>query len=83
MRVIGTCSNCGGNVCVPSIWHSVYPPQPKCSGCGATAVSSLPVIRTRPDPRREPGTLGEYVGQGSVRDDRFISESDDGRSTWL
>jgi len=33
--VVGTCSLCGGPVCVPTIWMSVVPPTPTCANCGA------------------------------------------------
>lgn len=36
-RVIGRCSECGGTVSLPTVWHSVNRPTPKCEGCGATA----------------------------------------------
>lgn len=36
-RVIGSCSKCGGAVSVPSYWHSVKPPVPRCQKCGASA----------------------------------------------
>ena len=45
---IGTCSICGGRVCVPSVWISIIPPTPHCEGCGAVPVEAHgPVIPMR------------------------------------
>ena len=61
-EVIGECSICGGDVCVPRIWHGVNPPKPRCNGCGAVARSG-PVIDMRPaNPRG-------YRGQHSWKHD--------------
>lgn len=35
--IVGTCSICSGPVCVPTAYHSIVPPTPKCADCGATA----------------------------------------------
>lgn len=35
--IVGTCSICSGPVCVPTAYHSIVPPTPKCNDCGATA----------------------------------------------
>lgn len=45
---IGTCSICGGQVCVPHIWMSVNPPVPQCAQCGAVAANHGPVIPMKP-----------------------------------
>lgn len=42
--IIGKCSNCGGNVSVPEVYHSVVPPVPTCDHCGAKKKSDLPTI---------------------------------------
>ena len=43
--IVGTCSCCGGPVCVPTAYHSVIPPVPTCQRCGATKRQSYgPVI---------------------------------------
>jgi hypothetical protein len=48
-RHVGTCSLCGGRVMLPSIWHSVIPPEPTCERCHATAAPpELPVMKMRP-----------------------------------
>lgn len=47
-KVIGTCSLCGGQVCVPTIYHSVVPPRPQCVRCGAVAKRTGPVIEMEP-----------------------------------
>lgn len=47
-QTIGTCSICGGAVTVPTIFHSVVPPVPTCSSCGATARASGPVVPMEP-----------------------------------
>ncbi len=46
-RVIGTCSECGGRVTLPTDWMSVDPPIPECESCGAVAASPGPVIKMR------------------------------------
>lgn len=48
MRIIGTCSICGGRVTVPEIWGGIYPPTPTCASCGAEAASHGPIIEMRP-----------------------------------
>lgn len=35
MRVLGTCSLCGGPVTVPDVWGGILPPVPCCQSCGA------------------------------------------------
>lgn len=35
--IVGTCSICSGPVCVPTAYHSIVPPVPKCADCGASA----------------------------------------------
>lgn len=50
--VIGTCSCCGGPVCVHTVWGSVIPDTPTCARCGAVKADSFgPVI-----PMRRPTT---------------------------
>lgn len=34
-HVVGTCSLCGGPVCVPYIWSGTLPPVPYCKICNA------------------------------------------------
>ena len=34
-RPVGKCSQCGGVVSVPRIWHGVNRPVPTCERCGA------------------------------------------------
>ena len=36
MRILGTCSLCGGAVGIPETWMGEVPPIPKCISCGAT-----------------------------------------------
>lgn len=36
-RTIGTCSICKGPVVLPSNWHCIAPPVPRCLQCGALA----------------------------------------------
>lgn len=53
MRVIGTCSICGGAVCVPHTWMSVNPPVPTCNSCGAVPKQSHgPIIEMEPTKTR-------------------------------
>jgi hypothetical protein len=72
ITIIGTCSLCGGRVSVPSVYHSVIPPEPTCESCGAVRASHGPVIDMRPARRAqqrvvdEGGFLedGHWVGTG-------------------
>lgn len=48
---VGTCSICGGQVCVPSVWGGIIPPIPTCAQCGAQAAQHGPVIAMRPRPQ--------------------------------
>lgn len=34
-QTVGTCSECGGRVTVPTVWYGIDPPTPTCSSCGA------------------------------------------------
>jgi hypothetical protein len=34
-HTVGTCSECGGRVTIPSVWYAVVPPTPTCASCGA------------------------------------------------
>lgn len=43
---IGTCSQCGGPVCVHTCWMSVIPDKPECEKCGAYEAGYGPVIKT-------------------------------------
>lgn len=43
-HLVGRCSNCGGNVTLPEIHHSVTIPVPTCQSCGATKKNELPII---------------------------------------
>ena len=47
-EVVGKCSNCGGLVCVPVVWHGVNKPPATCQDCGAVEdiSANLPVIPT-------------------------------------
>ena len=49
-RPVGRCSQCGGVVSVPVIFHSVCRPVPSCESCGAVMdeAHGLPVVPTRP-----------------------------------
>lgn len=43
--IIGTCSECGSAVSVPTFWWGTIPPVPQCVGCGAVAAQPYgPVI---------------------------------------
>jgi hypothetical protein len=48
MSVIGTCSNCGGDVIAPQIWHGTHAPVPTCQRCGARKDQKLPMIDMTP-----------------------------------
>ena len=47
-KVVGTCSNCGGLVCVPTVWYGMGEPIPTCADCGAVEDrrATLPEIKT-------------------------------------
>jgi hypothetical protein len=56
-RVVGTCSLCGGPVCVPIVYMSTVPPTPTCHQCGAVPVPDHgPVI-----PMHRPAAAPRYV----------------------
>ena len=46
----GKCSQCGGVVSTPKIWHGVGRPPSTCESCGAVAdeTANLPVIPMKP-----------------------------------
>ena len=58
---IGTCSNCGGEVTIPSVYHSVVPPKPTCQRCGAVARPHGPVIDMEPPPAPKGSTLSTLI----------------------
>lgn len=47
MNVIGICIQCGGQVCVPTVWQGTIPPIPTCVLCGAHAANRGPIIETK------------------------------------
>lgn len=64
-QVIGTCSNCGGDVVTHSgPWLGVVPPSLRCSRCGATQAKG-PVIQMGPPANQRPDPFG-----GALRDGR-------------
>lgn len=57
-KTIGTCSNCGGRVTVPTEWLGIHPPVPSCQSCGAMKAEPYgPVVKMGKgrsvDPRAE------------------------------
>ena len=52
-KVIGKCSLCGGEVCVPKAWHGTHPPTPTCRQCHAVAEVAGPVIPMKPAPQQQ------------------------------
>ena len=44
LTTIGTCSLCGGPVCLPTNWNCVIPAVPTCQRCGAVEATHGPVI---------------------------------------
>ena len=56
-QIIGTCSICGGDVTMPIIWYSIYPPRPTCNKCGAVAADErkpiIPMIEREEKVQRE------------------------------
>lgn len=59
-KVIGTCSNCGGNVVAIEVQYSVRPVPPTCQSCGATPRS--PVLDMGPPARGWQGKRQERGG---------------------
>lgn len=47
-KTIGTCSECGGPVTVPTVWFATVPPTPQCRNCHATAADHGPTIKMMP-----------------------------------
>lgn len=49
-KAMGKCSQCGGIVSVPEVWHGIFLPKPTCESCGAIADphAHLQTIPTRP-----------------------------------
>lgn len=47
-RIIGRCSNCGGDVIVPQIWHGIHPPKPSYVQCHAVAADTRKTIKMEP-----------------------------------
>jgi hypothetical protein len=43
--LIGICSQCGGDVTVPTAWCGTLP-VPTCQSCGATAKSARKIVET-------------------------------------
>lgn len=62
--VIGSCSNCGGSVTVPTAWYGMLPPIPRCQRCGAVAKTCLPVVPMTPVPAKP---LHVYDENGKIR----------------
>jgi len=53
MKILGKCSNCGGNVMEPNIVHSTVPIPPKCDGCGNVPESYMKIIKTVPEKKND------------------------------
>lgn len=51
IEIVGTCGNCGGRVTVPTVYHSIIPPVPRCESCKATVAAHGPVLPMNPSPR--------------------------------
>jgi hypothetical protein len=49
-QIVGRCSNCQVNVCIPTVWSGIEPPTPTCTDCGAIedTRNTLPEIKTIP-----------------------------------
>lgn len=62
-KVIGTCSNCGGNVVAHDVQYSVRPLPPTCQSCGATPKS--PVLDMGPPAQ---GWRGKSLERGGPED---------------
>lgn len=61
-RIIGTCSECRGRVCLPDFYWSVIPPVPRCIDCGATVADYGPVIPMRPRSKEQSHPGWRYIG---------------------
>lgn len=45
VKIIGSCSICGGQVTIPESWMGTPPPVPSCVACGAVKrTTNLPTI---------------------------------------
>lgn len=78
-QCIGTCSNCGGQVTVPTIYWSVIPPVPTCESCGATARPHGPVIDMNPSPVRKTWTSA-WTGECDMLDKKIKLEAPETRT---
>ena len=48
-KVVGKCSNCGGVVTVPDIYHGIDQPSAECKSCGyVKSTKGLPEIDMTP-----------------------------------
>lgn len=76
-RVVGTCGACGGRVMVPTVWHGVVPPVPRCKSC-KSEVQEGPVLPMKP--RRGVGPVRSFVeteaadGVRALKSDRVYRE---------
>ena len=66
---VGTCSICGGPVCVHSPWYSVAPDTPTCARCGAIKDTSpdygpvipmIPVAPMSPQLPKDDSAIPQY-----------------------
>lgn len=53
MKVLGTCSICGGAVAMPFPWYGTLPPKPTCTSCHAVKKDNGSVIDMKPADRGE------------------------------
>lgn len=64
-KIVGICGVCGGEVVVPTVFHSTVPPKPQCSKCHRYAATTGPIIKMEEFPPRvvpSPGVNGKgYV----------------------
>jgi hypothetical protein len=68
VKVIGTCGNCGGPVCVPTFWYGIYPPTPSCTQCNAVPKHAHgPVIpMEKPSRPKQYGEVFSATNKGEV-----------------
>ena len=66
-HTIGTCSICGGQVTIPTVWAGIIPPTPSCLSCGALGRSFGPVIPMhKPNDSDNPNIFKPIIGQSIV-----------------
>jgi hypothetical protein len=64
-NTIGTCSNCGGRVCIPQVWYGTTPPTACCDTCGAVPAESHGPVIPMKKPKAKTVLLQEMFTQAA------------------